>query len=1099
MSIFKNTFKPEIQSQLNTRQNSLQTRDVNSIKYLNSRNAWIRMTSSVDVDKDNGKLAREHILQGGTLYNDNLRAGVGENKAYSFKTPSGQTHQRGLRPMPGINSIDIKSKSAYGSLREVVVKFQCWDITQLEDLELLYMRPGYTVLIEWGWLPYLDNKNNIIRNLAPYDGMFTKGNTKEKIWSKIFQKSLDSNGNYDAMFGYVKNYSWSAREDGGYDCTTTIISIGEIIESLKINYAPQNIKSINEGSGLIFKNITEATLNRYKKNILAGLFAELYEKVNENFKNESASEGIAKQLLGSDYFILNLELKDAKIGDGKDDLQLVNQFSSSKQIYIRLGSLIDILNKHILLKDKLENTPIVKFSLKEREYDITPSTSNPNHSLLCLAHPLQLSVDPTICYIKNAIWGNITPETDEQINTISGKDISKFSNTDYSKELEQINAFTKINDASSSNENGIINIVKPIAESGINELSELNSQCLQKYNRTIYSLMDDALINSEFDQILTAGDVKEDSSIYNERLKAIETNFTEELRKKKEENQELTEQAASQSKYLNSKTKDYFLNNDPYSELGIIENIYLNLQFLYSLSLDNNLESQDKKEKQEINIYDFLKNIMSQISDSVGNLNDFDIHIDPLDGIARIIDINYVDESSRNDAYEKAFILEIHGLKSTARSYKLESQIFPEQSTMIAIGAQAQGGALGINSNTLIDFNKNLIDRILPKKEDANITEEDPLISIREQKDALEQNLKIIYKFLGDNNKFWVVFSNAAFDTNSASSYKGALRDIIAYYQSLSKSNSKNRAIIPTKLSIELDGIGGLIIGHLFRIPESLLPRGYKGLNGVGSKLGYIITGISHKLDGKDWSTGIEAQTIILDEPSGDKVAFKEILKDSILLTSLGNLGEITDTARNNASQYSKSVYEKAAKYAKLMMKELNITDTQAAGIFGNLIYESGGTLSPNIVEGKRGFNSIDVVPIGTDSVGVGWAQWTNGRKEKTGEGRLDKFIFPNGKRIFKSQLTDEYNYNYLIKEIKNDYKYVLNDIKNTSTVKASSDIFLVKFERPKDQGDAQKQRRAAIGEVVLSYIRNNTNISPYIKAPSSTTLPFDQFNFNKK
>ena len=148
---------------------------------------------------------------------------------------------------------------------------------------------------------------------------------------------------------------------------------------------------------------------------------------------------------------------------------------------------------------------------------------------------------------------------------------------------------------------------------------------------------------------------------------------------------------------------------------------------------------------------------MSQISDSVGNLNDFDIHIDPLDGIARIIDINYVDESSRNDAYEKAFILEIHGLKSTARSYKLESQIFPEQSTMIAIGAQAQGGALGINSNTLIDFNKNLIDRILPKKEDANITEEDPLISIREQKDALEQNLKIIYKFLGDNNKFWVV------------------------------------------------------------------------------------------------------------------------------------------------------------------------------------------------------------------------------------------------------------------------------------------------------------------------------------------------------
>ena len=59
----------------------------------------------------------------------------------------------GLRPMPGITNMDIKSKSAYGSLREAVVNFQCWDIHQLEELELLYMRPGYTVLVEWRWSP----------------------------------------------------------------------------------------------------------------------------------------------------------------------------------------------------------------------------------------------------------------------------------------------------------------------------------------------------------------------------------------------------------------------------------------------------------------------------------------------------------------------------------------------------------------------------------------------------------------------------------------------------------------------------------------------------------------------------------------------------------------------------------------------------------------------------------------------------------------------------------------------------------------------------------------------------------------------------------
>ena len=47
--------------------------------------------------------------------------------------------------------------------------------------------------------------------------------------------------------------------------------------------------------------------------------------------------------------------------------------------------------------------------------------------------------------------------------------------------------------------------------------------------------------------------------------------------------------------------------------------------------------------------------------------------------------------------------IEIQNTKSIVRSYKLESQIFQDQSTIIAIGAQAQGGALGADTNTLID------------------------------------------------------------------------------------------------------------------------------------------------------------------------------------------------------------------------------------------------------------------------------------------------------------------------------------------------------------------------------------------------------------
>jgi hypothetical protein len=51
----------------------------------------------------------------------------------------------------------------------------------------------------------------------------------------IKQKRISSNGNYDAMFGKVKNFHWSFLKDGSYDITLDLVSVGDIIESFKIN------------------------------------------------------------------------------------------------------------------------------------------------------------------------------------------------------------------------------------------------------------------------------------------------------------------------------------------------------------------------------------------------------------------------------------------------------------------------------------------------------------------------------------------------------------------------------------------------------------------------------------------------------------------------------------------------------------------------------------------------------------------------------------------------------------------------------------------------------------------------------------------------
>jgi murein DD-endopeptidase MepM/ murein hydrolase activator NlpD len=79
-------------------------------------------------------------------------------------------------------------------------------------------------------------------------------------------------------------------------------------------------------------------------------------------------------------------------------------------------------------------------------------------------------------------------------------------------------------------------------------------------------------------------------------------------------------------------------------------------------------------------------------------------------------------------------------------------------------------------------------------------------------------------------------------------------------------------------MSITMDGIGGLIIGHLFKIPQQLLPKGYKYENSIGARLLQIVTTLDHKIENGDWTTTIGAQQVITNEPSGKLMAFNDLL-----------------------------------------------------------------------------------------------------------------------------------------------------------------------------------------------------------------------------
>jgi hypothetical protein len=928
MSIFKDTFIPEVKDQLTKRSESLTNRTPQSIQYLNSRNAWIKMSSSVNIYKSgdinkkssySNELAKAYVLQGGTLDpNNKLKGGIGSNfnnNAYSNIAYDGTAYLRGIRPMPGITSLSVEPKSAYGSLRIATVNFVCWDIKQLEDLELLYMRPGYTVLVEWGWTPYINNKGEYITNPIPYNFLDYERKI-ETIFADLFQKSKDHDGNYDSIFGFIKNYSWSVRMDGGYDCRVDIVSIGEIMESLKVNYTEPKINGDVNFKGIWASGLSGVSIDNkklkesYGQNKLAGIWYELYNIAKSRTNNnwyKLFDRGINKNL---NFFVKNIEIKGK--ADNSDSIT-----DGNTQVYITLESLVDVLNKYVLLADG--NTTLARLSTKERTYDKLDKTEKP---LLCLAHPLQISVDPTVCLIKANLWYNgfIAYIADGSVN--NGSDNFRFNTPLSDAEIDNIidnlvYVSISTNKLGDEGKNTIIKYIKNKINGDQQTSNQLSHRFLERLKDLNFKVVKPANFDTSFNSLVVSGNLNNsrinknvktfvstlysllstndnanlsttqideafgfnNSTDYNHTILITDPAITkkEKLAQEKNDYQKQVTYDKGDIEWMKKMDKEYFLNGDWKTELGIIENIYVNVDMLYKLSINKDLADSDKKEKKEINLYDYIKNILSAVNSAIGNVANLDIHID--NNVGRIIDINYVDNDTRKNLYTNAYQIEVHNLLSYVRSYSLESKIFPEQGTIVAIGAQVQGGALGVDAGSLTAFNRKIWDRNIPEKTNPPLSlnkNEDPEAERQAKLKALAENLKSLKEFITALEVGW--FTDSAFHADKVSGFEGALRDIINYYKEITAADSKNRAIIPTSLSLEMDGIGGLVIGHVFKLPPSVLPKGYRGdEGGVGSKLGYTVTKIHHDITANDWKTKIEGQTIILDDPLGNALNFKDL------------------------------------------------------------------------------------------------------------------------------------------------------------------------------------------------------------------------------
>jgi hypothetical protein len=345
---------------------------------------------------------RANISNNANLWNDNFAYGLGGTNY-------------GIQPPPGITGATVDSLNR-GSIRKATVTLKAHNKFQFDIIELLYLRLGFTMMLEWGWDRYLDNDTGKIEqvgNTIIEEKWFTSNSISQiEMLRHIQDKRYKYNGNYDGFFGKVSNFTWNFNPDGSYDISIDLITLGDVIESLKVNTFAKG-SYINGGNTSTTSSIVESTINSTPSLGISttGMIAKaasvstigyyLFEKVKElNDFVDSGSPGF-RQLRDIDKSLLYYKIPSTRTtGQGRGQkTSTVND--GNDQYYVRLGEFLSRLESLII--------PLVQNGGNASDAHPQISINYLTEENLISFFPNQISFDPKICIFRPLIaYGDIS-------------------------------------------------------------------------------------------------------------------------------------------------------------------------------------------------------------------------------------------------------------------------------------------------------------------------------------------------------------------------------------------------------------------------------------------------------------------------------------------------------------------------------------------------------------------------------------------------------------------------------------------------------------------------------------------------------------------
>ena len=953
MGIFKESLDSYIRKQFEARQEVLAIPENRSgvmggafHKFTTNKYCNFRMASCVDITGDElldldlkvgnvqleaeyrgPGLARSYILQGGQLLNPKgartpaMRRGFpggGRPLGGAYGDPLARANAKdgyGLVPMPGITKFNVRTKSAYGSLREAKVDFVCHNLRQLAVLELLYMRPGYPILCEWGWNPYIykdkdgkiksDQFTRWVSDLEVFWGQTYRGNFKPAasqtaIYDLIHTRRELSQGNYDAILGLCKNFSYSARPDGGFNCTTELMAVGEVLSSLKGEIVTYNTTEyVNAGKG----GLNADDVMAVSKKIHIPRLLDFLQKTHD-FKYNMNSDDVFGEDGNWFYRAKESRVSVTQGDDGvfgtEDDVYEVGKYANKSSAYLNPVSITG--NGALNFYDERVNVYNIQRADLEEQYrkeyleSNVPDPFDDKAIIKDNVHIMNFKEGRTgwqdflvgAVAVSGAAGAAATGGLTVLLSVQAAILLKKFQNDNlgcteayirldalcYILNKYVINPINKNIDPSQNQER--INSFQTLNYNPYTKKYAMNPY--KEYEEDLMNLMQNALSFAPGLQAMNGlADMSTDPFVclMPKQVSGIPEGETDEnigVPPVANNFGFRPDHFVPNREFVNSFPKDD--EETKKKAKGSIGHIHLNIKYL--LKVHDGIYGEAGKENPDYSVGKFMQKVIDGINKVMaGNIKLGLTTDNNQPGITSIVDLNMQPQTKYSDIFK----FNVLSNDTAVRSFSFNSAVPSAMASTIAIGAGDPDNADSLDAVTFAAMNRGLKNRLYQKQlgpsGELELTAEEQDELFKGKKLQLENELKEIGDICNNLMEYQAmilsgqIFQDSGEETRNK---KGNIATQVSRLTSLLNTvsmkdrngfivndKSKNPPAstpIPIKLDMTFDGIAGLTMGQLFRVDESRLPQAYRRKNVI-----FVVVAEDQSVDENgNWITKISGQ-----------------------------------------------------------------------------------------------------------------------------------------------------------------------------------------------------------------------------------------------